>query len=107
MSRLEYMSRPLVAFDPHNKLHRRYYAEFVESGGWGHCPVRFICPQDHGLNLPDMIRQSLVDYYIVKEFGGSTLVQHRAEIMNLSADQLYKTAGKLRKQARALETPRH
>jgi hypothetical protein len=69
MSRLEFFSRPLVAFDPHNKDHRRYYAEFLEHGGWGRCPVRFLCPEDHGSDLPVMIRNSLVQYYIEKEFG--------------------------------------
>ena len=46
MSKLEYLARPLVAFDPYNKDHRRYYADYLESGGWGSCPVRFIFPED-------------------------------------------------------------
>jgi hypothetical protein len=68
MSRLEFYSRPLVAFDPHNKDHRRYYTDFLKFGGWGHCPVRFIVPEDHGSDLITMIRNSLVQYYIEKEF---------------------------------------
>ena len=68
MSRLEFFSRPLVAFDPSNKAHRRYYAEFLEYGGWGTCPVRFLCPEDHGSDLTIMIRNSLVQFYIEKEF---------------------------------------
>lgn len=68
MSRLEYYSRPLVAFDPYKKEHRKYYAQFLEHGGWGHCPVRFICPDEIGMSLPDIIRQQLVNYYMEKEF---------------------------------------
>ena len=42
MSKLAFFARPLVAFDPYNKDHRRYYAEFLEYGGWGTCPVQFV-----------------------------------------------------------------
>ena len=58
-----------MAFDPHNKDHRRYYAEFLKRGGWGQCPVRFICPEDHGGDLISMIKNSLIAYYIEKEFN--------------------------------------
>lgn len=68
MSKLEYYCRPLVAFDPNNDDHRRWYHEFVEYGGWGRCPVRFICPNDIGHDLTIMIRNVLIDYYIDKEF---------------------------------------
>lgn len=73
MSRLEYYSRPLVAFDPCNKEHRRYYREFLSYGGWGKCPVRFICPEDSGWDLPTMIRNSLIEYYTSKEFTKADL----------------------------------
>jgi len=68
MSRLEFYSRPLVAFDAANKDHRRYYAEFVERGGWGQCPLRFIVPDQHG-DLLQMIQRSLNAYYIEREFS--------------------------------------
>jgi len=68
MSKLEFYARPLVAFDPNNKDHRRYYHDFVKFKGWGHCPVRFICPNDVGYDLTIMIRNQLIDYYIDKEF---------------------------------------
>ena len=68
MSRLEFLARPLVAFDPYNKDHRRHYAKFVEYGGWGSCPVRFIVPEDHGMDLISMIQRSLNAYYIEREF---------------------------------------
>ena len=68
MSKLEYYARPLVAFDPKNKEHRRWYHDFVKFKGWGHCPVRFICPNDIGYDLTIMIRNELIDYYVNQEF---------------------------------------
>ena len=68
MSKLEFFSRPLVAFDPKNKQHREWYHEFVKYRGWGRCPVRFICPDVSGMNLVTMIQQQLIDYYVTKEF---------------------------------------
>ncbi len=68
MSRLEFYSRPLVAFDPNNKDHRRYYAQYLETQTWGRCPVRFIVPEDHGGDLISMIKNSLIQYYIEREF---------------------------------------
>ncbi len=68
MSKLEYYSRPLVAFDPHNREHRRFYYEFVETRSWGHCPVRFIVPDATGMDLIKMIQTELLHYYVNKEF---------------------------------------
>ena len=67
MSRLEYYSRPLVAFDPYNKDHRRYFAEFQTNHTWGGCPVRFIVPEDNG-DLVTLMQRSLIQYYIDREF---------------------------------------
>ena len=106
MSKLEYLMRPLVAFDPQNKDHRRYYAEYVQYGGWGKCPVRFICPEDIGHDMPTMIRNRLCEYYISREFGGSDLTEARAEELRRNADEMYKRAGKLRKEAELLKQPR-
>jgi hypothetical protein len=69
MSRLEYYCRPLVAFDPSKKEHRNFYAEFLKKGGWGQCPVRFIVPEDCGGDLISMIKNSLIQYYIEREFN--------------------------------------
>lgn len=102
MSRLEYYSRPLVAFDPSNKQHRRYYADYLEYGGWGKCPVRFIVPEDSGMDLPSMIKNSLVEYYVTKEFPDSKLSEERANSMIKAADELYRKAGTLRKEAKSL-----
>ena len=106
MSKLEYLARPLVAFDPYNKDHRRYYAEFLEYGGWGMCPVRFICPEDHGSDLPTMIQRSLIGYYVDREFGGGKLAQERSSVLGKTADDMYKEAGRLRKEAASLLKPR-
>ena len=67
MSRLELFGRPYVVFDPEDKGHRSYYHEFVETGSWGKCPVRFVVPEDHG-DLITMIQRSLIKYYVQKEF---------------------------------------
>jgi hypothetical protein len=106
MSKLEYLARPLVAFDPYNKDHRRYYAEFLEYGGWGRCLVRFVCPEDSGFDLPTMIQRSLISYYIDREFGGGKLAQDRSSALSRKADALYKEAGKLRIESKALLKPR-
>lgn len=75
MSRLELFGRPYVVFDPENKSHRGYYHEFVRSGTWGHCPVRFVVPEDHG-DLITMIQRSLVKFYVAKEFDHGRKVDH-------------------------------
>jgi hypothetical protein len=72
VSKLEFYARPLVAFDPKNKDHRRWYYDFVQYRGWGTCPVRFICPDDTGLDLTIMIKNMMVEFYIRKEFETST-----------------------------------
>ena len=107
MSKLEYLARPLVAFDPSNKEHRRYYAEFLEYGGWGRCPVRFIVPDSNGsCDLTVVIRNELVRFYIEREFEGEKLSLERAAALKASADELYKKAGAMRKEAAALHHPR-
>lgn len=106
MSRLEYFNRPLVAFDPNNKDHRRYYAEFQEKSSWGQCPVRFICPDDNGGDLISMIKNNLIQHYIDREFGGSKLSIERSKSLDEQAGVLYKKAGMLRKEAAALAKPR-
>jgi hypothetical protein len=41
---------------------------FQQHRTWGHCPVRFICPEDSGMDVPGVIMRQLMDYYIGKEF---------------------------------------
>lgn len=106
MSKLEYYARPLVAFDPYNKDHRRYYAEFLEYGGWGRCPVRFIVPEASGLDLTLMIKNAISEYYIDREFGGGKLSQARAAALKESSDKMAKESLRLAKEAVALLKPR-
>ena len=81
MSKLEYYSRPLVAFDARNKDHRRFYYQFQKTKSWGHCPVRFIVPDGTGMDLVRLIQQELIAYYVDKEFASEKdLPRHR---MNL------------------------
>jgi hypothetical protein len=67
MSVLNIKGRPYVVFDPSNRKHRRWYFEFVATSSWGHCPVRFVVPDDHG-DLITMILRSLVNFYVDREF---------------------------------------
>lgn len=106
MSKLEFLARPLVAFDPNNKEHRRYYAEFVEYGGWGLCPVRFIVPEAQGMDLTVMIKNALTQFYVDREFGGGKLAQEKSRAMAEAADKMYREAGQLRKESQALLKPR-
>lgn len=73
MSLLQYHSRPWVAFDVENKEHRRYYAEFIKFDTWGRCPVRFIVTEEHGMDLPTMIKNKLCEYYVNQEFRNEKL----------------------------------
>jgi hypothetical protein len=68
MSRLDYIGRPWVAFNPENKQHRKWFAEFQRKGTWGHCPVRFIVSDEHG-DLITLIQRKLIGHYVDREFG--------------------------------------
>ena len=67
MSRLSFYGRPWVVFDPSVPEHRKFYNDFVISGTWGRCPVRFIVPDAAG-DLITMIQRNLVKYYSEQEF---------------------------------------
>jgi hypothetical protein len=67
MSQLALNGRPWTVFDPANQQHRAWYYNFVKTGTWGRCPVRFVVPEDHG-NLITMIQRNLVEYYVTQEF---------------------------------------
>jgi hypothetical protein len=85
MSRLAYLSRPWVAFDASNKEHRRYYAEFLKANTWGHCPVRFIVEDEHGMNLPTMMRNKLCEYYVKTEFKGEQRIPRGRKVIGLTS----------------------
>jgi hypothetical protein len=70
MSNLNLFVRPWTVFDPSNQSHRTYYYEFLQSGTWGNCPLRFVVDNDHG-DLITMIQRSLVNYYVDQEFKKS------------------------------------
>ena len=74
-----------MAFDPQKKEHRRFYYEFIERRSWGWCPVRFICPDDTGMNLVTMIQRSLIEYYIDKEFRGQMVSQKTKKLVDKKA----------------------
>lgn len=76
MSVLHFNARPWTVFDPKNKNHRRWYADFVKYGTWGKCPVRFIVPEDHG-DLITMCQRSLVKFYVEHEFDHVAKKPHK------------------------------
>jgi hypothetical protein len=71
MSKLQFIGRPYVVFDPANKRHRAHYAEFQRSRTWGTCPVRFILAEDQD-NVIAMIQGRLTEWYTKREFGQIT-----------------------------------
>ena len=68
MSRLQLFGRAWVVFNATNKDHRRWFADFNKTGAWGRCPVRFIVPEDLGGDLISMMKNSMIQYYIEREF---------------------------------------
>ena len=68
MSRLALHSRPFVVFNPADKEHRKWFAEFNRSAKWGNCPVRFVVEDDNG-DLVTMIQRRLIQYYVSREFS--------------------------------------
>jgi hypothetical protein len=53
-----------------------------------------------------MIQRSLIGYYVDREFGGGKLAQERSSVLGKTADDMYKEAGRLRKEAASLLKPR-
>ena len=82
MSKLEFYSRPLVAFDPANKDHRRYFHEFRKNNTWGRCPVRFILPNESGSDLVKTITRELNDWYISREFEREDVVKKQQNLVS-------------------------
>ncbi len=68
MSKLQLYGRPWVYFDPSNKDHRRWFAEFNKNLSWKDCPVRFVLNESHG-DLVTQIQRQLIQFYVDKEFG--------------------------------------
>jgi hypothetical protein len=68
MSKLTDVLRPAVSFDPSNTHHRECYYQFVKTGTWGRCAVRFNV-DDMFSDLPSMIERRLVEFYVSQEFS--------------------------------------
>jgi hypothetical protein len=62
--------------------------------GWGKCPVRFICTEEHGDNLPSMIQRMVVDYYVNKEFKPKAESKLGTIVRKLVAQKKPKTVDK-------------
>lgn len=67
MSLLYLRSRPIIAFDPTNADHRRWFAEFIKYKGWGRCPVRFMA-ESLEIDLVSFIEHKMLAYYVQQEF---------------------------------------
>ena len=68
MSYLQLHGRPYVVFNPEDKEHRKWFAEFNRTFKWGKCPFRFLVNDDHG-DLITQIQRALIRYYVKQEFG--------------------------------------
>ncbi len=65
--RMHLKLRPIVAFDPSNRQHRENYAEFLRTGSWRHCAVRYEIDESYG-ELQGRLQRRLLEYYMGKEF---------------------------------------
>lgn len=85
MSRLQLHGRQWVVFDAKNKEHRRWFADFNETGAWGRCPVRFVVNDDHG-DLITQIQRELIAHYVNKEF---TVVENKSSKVDNKSKKRY------------------
>lgn len=69
MSTLHVHARPWVMFDPTDMQHRRWLHDVKCTGTWGVCPVRFV--STGAGSLMDRCNNSIMNYYMDKEFGNS------------------------------------
>lgn len=60
--------RPWVEFDVTSRQHRKWYAEYMKTGNWGSCPVRFVDAEDSG-NLAGALQRKISAFYVGREFG--------------------------------------
>ena len=67
MSRLQLHGRQFMVFDPSDKQHRKWFADFNKNRSWSRCPVRFVVNDDHG-DLVTQIQRELIQHYVDKEF---------------------------------------
>ena len=69
MSILAGVGRPWVEFNPGNKQHREWYAEFVQTQTWAACPVRFTLRGADANGNVFTIERMMMEFYINAEFG--------------------------------------
>lgn len=72
---LELHKRPVIQFDPTNAEHRREVVRFLKEGTWGKCPWAFYAPDN--LSIKAYALQTLVDYYLEKEFTEAGVAQQK------------------------------
>ena len=92
---LELHKRPVVQFDPSNPEHRRQVALFIKEGTWGKCPWAFYAPDN--LSIKAYAMQTLVDYYLAKEFVApveETKTAQRKKSKSVSGGKLIAIQGK-------------
>lgn len=63
--------RPVVAYDPANKQHRKYLAEYLQGHSWAKCPYRFVSVDHTGIDHLTSMTNTTLSYYIGKEFAAS------------------------------------
>lgn len=66
-TKLDLFRKPVVAFDPENKQHRKYWAMFLRDQTWRNIPVRFAITENCQ-DITYQIQKTLAEYYITKEF---------------------------------------
>jgi hypothetical protein len=74
MSLLYLRARPVVAFDPTNPEHRKWYREFTLKRSWGHCPVRFMA-ESLATDLVTHINGIMLEWYVKQEFKNGRKVK--------------------------------
>lgn len=67
MRSLATIVRPQVVFDPTNKDHRKWAADFIKNRSWRGCPVRFMV-DDNSYDISNVMQRQLVQYYTDNEF---------------------------------------
>ena len=67
MLRMRLQQRPWAMFDPADRTHRAYFAEFLKTSSWKNCPVQFYISDD-STDLIYFIQKSMIAYYLEQEF---------------------------------------
>ena len=94
MSVLYLRSRPIVAFDVQNPLHRKWFAEFVKYNTWGRCPVRFMA-ESLDQDLVTYISDKMLSYYVKQEFESG---RRKVKVKNTAEPKSKGTRGTIRGQ---------